>query len=150
MRSRIVPTAMQFVDWLKEATGANDGAWVEAVQRITGNKRGDPWCASWVTFVLDIAYKGKNPLRRTASCDLLLADAKRKGWLVTDPEPGDVFLVMRTAEDAVHTGFVTTAAVDQQVGTVEGNTNAGGSRDGWGVFARTRPVKALKFIRLPV
>lgn len=144
----VVDIARLFDGWVREANKKNDGPWVEAIQRVTGNKRGDPWCASWVTFVLDIAYAGKNPLVRSASCDVLLQDARKKGWLYDTPQVGDVFLVMRTTEDAVHTGFVT-AVQDTVVGTIEGNTNAGGSRDGWGVFQRQRKRAGLKFIRVP-
>lgn len=148
MRSRIVPVAGLFVGWVKEATGANDGPWVEAIQRITGNRRGDPWCASFVAMICDIAFQGKNPLPRTASCDVLLEAARTRGWLQDEPIAGDVFLVMRTKTDAVHTGIVT--AVGQlAVKTIEGNTNSGGSRDGWGVFARERNRKGLVFIRIP-
>lgn len=147
-RDRIIPTALLFDGWVKEATKANDGPWVEAIQRVTGNRRGDPWCASFVAFVLDIAYRGANPLPRTASCDMLLAHARKHNLLVDAPAAGDVFLVMKTADDAVHTGFVT-AAESLVVKTLEGNTNAGGSRDGWGVFSRVRTRTALLFVRVP-
>lgn len=144
----MIPVAEHFVGWVKEATRANDGPWVEAILRVTGNKKGDPWCASFVTFVLDIAYRGKNPLARSASCDVLLAHARERGWFTTEPAPGDVFLVMRRPDDAVHTGFVSGVGTGV-VRTIEGNTNDGGSRDGWGVFARERKRDGLTFIRLP-
>lgn len=148
MKARVPAIAEQFVGWVREVSGENDGPWVEAIQRTTGNKRGDPWCASFVYFVLAIAYGGAPPLPRTASCDKLLEFAKQRELLVTEPEPGDVFLVMKRPTDAVHTGIVT-AVSPVAVKTVEGNTNPGGSRDGWGVFARERRKGALLFIRLP-
>lgn len=148
MKTQIVPVCQLFVGWVKEATNHNDGPWVEAIQRITGNSRGAPWCASFVTFVLDIAFRGKNPLVRTASCDVMLEFARKHGWLTDKPEPGDVFLVMKTATDAVHTGLVVSVG-KTSVKTCEGNTNAGGSRDGWGVFGRERRMTNLKFIRIP-
>lgn len=147
MKSQVVPIAELFVGWVKEATGANDGPWVEAIQKITGNKRGDPWCASFVAFVLGIAYNGRPPLPVTASCDVLLEFARKQNRLVKDPEPGDVFLVLKSPDDAVHTGLVS-RVTEQVVGTLEGNTNSGGSRDGWGVFARERRRAGLAFIRL--
>jgi hypothetical protein len=153
VRARIVPVAQLFlgpgnVPWVKEATNQNDGPWVEAIQRITGNRRGDPWCASWVAMVLDLAFKGANPLPKSGSCDVLLEFARKRGWLQQEPIVGDVFLLMKTKTDAVHTGFVT-AVGELAVKTIEGNTNAGGSRDGWGVFARERSRKGLAFIRIP-
>lgn len=149
MKTRVVGTADQFIAWVKEATNKNDGPWVEAIQRVTGNKKGDAWCASFVTFVLDIAYRGKNPLARSASCDVMLNDARKKGWITETPEPGDVFLVMKDENDAVHTGFVTDVG-KVSVKTIEGNTNPGGSREGWGVFARERRRgPKLVFIKIP-
>lgn len=148
MKARIPDTAAQFVGWVQEATKHNDGPWVEAIQRLTGNAKGDAWCASFVTMVLDIAYRGKNPLARSASCDVLLEDARKKGWLADRPQVGDVFLVMKSPTDAIHTGVVTSVGV-LSVKTVEGNTNDDGSRDGYGVFARERKMAGLSFIRVP-
>lgn len=147
MKELVVPTAEQFVGWVKERTGQNDGPWVEAIQRTTGNKKGDPWCASFVNFVLTIAYRGRNPLPATASCDVLLETARNRGALVDAPDPGDLFLVMRTPTDAIHTGIVT-AVSPVAVKTIEGNTNTNGSRDGWGVFARERRRAGLLFVRV--
>lgn len=147
-KAQVVPVARLFVGWLREATGKNDGPWVEAVQRTTGNAKGDPWCASFVNFVLDIAYQDQNPLPATASCDVLLAHARRHRLITTDPQPGDVFLVLRNPTDAVHTGIV--AEVDGDlVHTIEGNTNREGAREGNGVWARVRPKASLTFISVP-
>lgn len=148
MKSQIVPVAQLFVGWVRETTGKNDGPWVEAIQRTTGNKKGDPWCASFVNFVLDIAYKDLNPLPCTASCDVLLEYAGRNKLLTTTPEPGDIFLVIKTRSDAIHTGIVT-AVEASRVHTIEGNTNREGAREGNGVWARIRDRKNLQFIKLP-
>ena len=148
MKSQIVPVAELFVGWVRETTGKNDGPWVEAIQRTTGNKKGDPWCASFVNFVVDIAYRDLNPLPATASCDVLLEHARRNNLLTTTPSPGDVFLVMRTKNDAIHTGIVT-AVLPDRIKTIEGNTNRDGAREGNGVWARERLRSGLLFIRVP-
>lgn len=151
MRARVVPVANLFVGWVREASGANDGPWVEAIQRLTGNRRGDAWCASFVCMVLDISYRGKNPLPRSASCDVLLTAARTRGWLFEEPEPGDIFLVMRTKSDAVHTGVVV-ATSGLAIKSVEGNASdpsKPATREGWGCYARERNKKGLLFIRIP-
>lgn len=147
-KSQIVPVAELFVGWVREVTGKNDGPWVEAIQRTTGNKKGDPWCASFVNFVIDIAYRDMNPLPATASCDVLLEFARKNQLLTTTPQPGDVFLVMRTKNDAIHTGIITEVKADT-IKTIEGNTNREGAREGNGVWARERPRAGLLFIRVP-
>lgn len=148
MKHRVVPVAELFVGWVRETTGKNDGPWVEAIQRTTGNKKGDPWCASFVNFVLDIAYRDLNPLPATASCDDLLAFARKNNLLTTTPQPGDVFLVMKTKTDATHTGIITEVLSDR-IRTIEGNTNREGAREGNGVWARERLRTGLLFIRVP-
>ena len=148
MKSQVVPVAELFVGWVRETTGKNDGPWVEAIQRTTGNKKGDPWCASFVNWVLDIAYRDMNPLPATASCDVLLEFARKNQLLTNTPQPGDVFLVMRTKNDAIHTGIVTEVKADT-VKTIEGNTNRDGAREGNGVWARERARAGLLFIRVP-
>jgi hypothetical protein len=137
--------------FIRELTHQNDGAWVEAIQRVTGNKKGDAWCASYVSVVLALYYGGPkgNPLPMSASCDVLLEAARKKGWLTGKPTVGDVFLVMKSANDAIHTGFVTGVVKPGLISTIEGNTNDDGSRDGYGVFERKRITGPLRFIHLP-
>lgn len=148
MKSQVVPVAELFVGWVRETTGRNDGPWVEAIQRTTGNKKGDAWCASFVNFILDIAYKDLNPLPCTASCDVLLEFARKNNLLTTTPQPGDVFLVMKTKNDATHTGIITDVLPDR-IKTIEGNTNRQGAREGNGVWRRERLRAGLLFIRVP-
>jgi hypothetical protein len=140
--------------FIRELTGQNDGAWVEAIQRVTGNKKGDSWCASYVSVVLALYYGGpnKNPLPMTASCDELLEFARKKGWLTETPKVNNVFLVMKNEHDAVHTGFVAEVKT-LSIKTIEGNTNDDGGRDGYGVFERSRfrlPGRGLLYIDLPI
>lgn len=62
------------------------------------------------------------------------------------PEPGDVFIIDE-GHGLGHAGLV--ESVDGlNVHTIEGNTNEGGSREGYGVFRRTRAISSMKgFIR---
>lgn len=125
--------------WVREATGHNDGAPVEAIQQSTGNKRGDAWCASFVYFVGRVLnWLGLRwPLPRTASCDELLEFARRKNILRREAQRGFLVLVMRSPTDAIHVAFVDGDGTPA-FPTIEGNTNPSGGRDGYGVFQRTR------------
>jgi hypothetical protein len=139
--------------FIRELTGQNDGAWVEAIQRVTGNKKGDAWCASYVSVALALHYGGSkaNPLPMTASCDELLEFARKKGWLSETPKVGAVGLVMKNETDAVHT-FLVTDVKRLSIHTIEGNTNEEGARDGYGVFEKSRfrlPGRGLLYIHLP-
>lgn len=130
----------QRLSFVKEATNHNDGAWVEAILRVVGCSKGSPWCAAFVSFVLTIVNNGKNPLPSTASCEEIHQYAKKHDKLVTAPQPGDVFLVLTPEGHAHHTGFCASGVVNGRVLTWEGNTNVDGSREGWGVFNRSRAL----------
>lgn len=138
----VVLAVARLLLWVREATNHNDGPPVEAIQKSTGNKRGDPWCASVIYFVGRVLnWLGLRwPLPKTASCDELLRWAREQGVLMEGPNAvpvrGDVGLVMRTAEDAIHAFFVD--GVGTPFKTIEGNTNPGGGRDGYGMFERER------------
>lgn len=126
--------------------GANDGAWVNFVQRFTHNAAGDSWCASFVSLVVDIAYRGQSPLLRTASCALMLADAARKGYLVGDqPTVDDLYFFLDDKGHAHHVGIV--SGLDPLAG-IAGNTSADGkSSNGDGVYEHA--ITAKVFVRLP-
>lgn len=114
--------------WLfvREVGGPNRGFWVEWIQRFTGNKPGDSWCASFVSMILSIMCGGKafSPISVTASCEDIYLQAKREGWLTDTPSIGDVFLYVDANDHAHHTGFVT--AVELVTG-LAGNTSADGT-----------------------
>jgi len=123
--------------FVREVKG-NFGRWVEAMQRVGGTVKGQPWCACAVMTVLGIVYRGKPPLPYTAGCDELLRAGRKLGIVRTDPAPGDVFLLMASEHDATHTGFVTDVT-DTHFGTLEGNSSdptQPPTREGWGFFER--------------
>jgi hypothetical protein len=113
--------------------------------QVTGLGPGYPWCAAFVAHVGKSALGAKWPLPLTAGCAVLGDFAKSRGLLVETPEVGDVFLVyFPSLKRYAHTGFV----LGLNGSTIEGNTSGGGSREGWGVFARSRAWKPQdRFIR---
>lgn len=119
----------------------NWGRFVQAIIESAGGTKPEPWCASFV-YYCGTAVAGRAwPLPMTRSCDILLEHARKHNLLVETPAPGDVFLVMKTDTDAVHTGFVDVLRPDLAPGafeTLEGNTNTDGSSNGIGVFELTR------------
>ena len=159
----LVVLGAELMEGILEHGGPNRGPGVEACQRVTGNKPGDAWCASAVARA-GSKFLGKRwPLPLTASCDELLEFARLHGALRTDrkcfewtvaaklaadadraklvvpPRRGMVFLVMRTAKDSLHCGFVRAVKGDGVAfKTIEGNTNPAGGREGYGMFPRDR------------
>lgn len=162
---RVVAAARQHLkSHPMEIGGQNSGPWVRLY--MNGKEGADwPWCAGFVTYVLSQASEGtkvdRNPLKPTASCDILGSQAKDKGILLTEKEiakdaakrallrPGSIFLVRsaKSATDYLHTGFVT-AAHDEYFETIEGNTNDAGDREGYEVCKRMRGYGNKDFIIL--
>ncbi len=132
-----VARGIQFVR--EEPKNSNKGQGVEAMLKATGLGPGYPWCAAMVAFV-GLAALGKDwPLPHTASCAKLGEAAAKLGILSDTPRVGDVFLLWYPSLNRfAHTGFIVGVHTDGRCDTIEGNTNQGNSREGWGVFERTR------------
>lgn len=132
-----IAAALDFVR--EEPRNSNKGQAVERFLLTTGFKTPQPWCAAYVAYVGESALGKRWPLPLTAGCATLHDAATRRGILREKPAYGDVFLIYYPSKNRMaHTGFVTEVLADGRCRTLEGNTNGGGSRDGWGVFPRIR------------
>jgi len=139
----------------REVGGQNMGPWVRLYMK--GNEGSPwPWCAGFVSFVVRQAVDtvaAPMPFRPTFSCDLLAADARQRGSLVSDRQldsasdipVGSVFLNRRVGGDWTHTGIVIGVAADT-FETIEGNTNDAGDREGYEVCRRVRGLKDKDFV----
>lgn len=124
---------------VRELTGNNDGKSVEVYLKYVGLPKGNPWCAAFVCFSL-----GKNLVKnpRNGYSPALFPVSKviyttQKG-IIKEPQPGDVFGIWFANKGRIaHVGFIDHWA-DDWVTTVEGNTNAAGSREGDGVYRKKR------------
>ncbi len=136
---------------LEDPPGSNSGKRVREYQRTVNISAGDPWCVAFVFWchgqaavklgiinpmakncrtggVLDLW----NRARETGVLTITTAQAQDDPSLV---RPGMIFIIS-TGNGHGHTGIVS-RVVGQQMETIEGNTNDGGSREGIGVFRRT-------------
>jgi hypothetical protein len=148
----------------KEATGRNDGSVVRKYQGTTNLEPGGwPWCAAFVCWVIrewlkdEKAQKWLNLKHRTPE-DWRPKTARAWGfddWAAKRPatteiidrsekaKPGDI--VMFTFS---HVGIVVSDN-GKSIQTVEGNTNGAGSRDGDGVYFKTRSRSLVKaYVRI--
>ncbi len=134
---------------VREKGGANRGPEIDRMNLACGSYLGAPWCATSMSEIGQRSLASVYMPPRTAACDVLLMWARRRRVLHTTPKPGDLFLVInaKDEDDATHVGVVETVS-PQGIGTLEGNTNNDGSRDGWGFLARFRPLsKRLVYVR---
>jgi len=135
-------------DYVREA-GQNHGARVNAIQTFGGGKDGDSWCCWLATLWLDQWFKGKSPIPRTGVVQEVYELAQQRGWLVTDPRPGDLFIYVNAVGHAHHIGVVTASA---PLAGIAGNTSQDGKSvngDGCYEHAIAVPLINVKFIRVP-
>lgn len=154
-------TAARATLGVHEEGGNNRGPRIDEWNAAIPVPLGSPWCASWVYGMHEIASQAcatLNSCPRTAGALKLwhLAQESARRPL---PAPGDVF-VLDTGDPGGfgHVGIVELVTPDgETIVTIEGNTNAAGSREGnqvakhtWrpGDGARGRPIGYLAFERL--
>lgn len=158
LKRRLVATALHEAALnVVEVGGENRGAKVEAYQRASGLRPGDPWCAAFVAWNVATAngtlkppawtsgsaittwHRGARALPFAAKATPLEGDYRAKiapGWIwvrATTSKSADA--ARKGGWVKGHCGIV--VAVDE-VGfhTIEGNTNAAGSREGDGVWRK--------------
>jgi hypothetical protein len=121
---------------VREATGHNDGYRVEAIQKWSGGKKGDSWCAWLFLMVLDLSLRGKSPIPRNekyGSCEEIRVLFEEQGWLRPMPHVGDAYFFVKDGK-AHHIGMVTDIG-DGTFHGIAGNTSEDGkSSNGTGCF----------------
>lgn len=121
-----------------EAAGNNDGHEVEEYLNYTNNKKGEPWCASFVSWVFGKA--GFNQPKSAWSPALFPKDKQ-----VQNPAVARVFgIYFSKLKRIAHCGIISKVS-GNWIYTIEGNTNVAGSREGDGVYQRIRHKRSIKF-----
>lgn len=122
----------------REKSGKNDGERVEAYLNYVGFKKGQPYCAAFVSFVF---WKTGYGQPRTAWSPALFPESKR----ARDALPGDVLgIYFPSLKRIGHCGIVEKKSGDW-VFSIEGNTNVAGSREGDGVYRKIRHVRTIRY-----
>lgn len=117
--------------------GSNSSPRIDKMLSYCGLSDPNPWCAAagstWVAEAL--SFSSSFPI--SADCDVFLQAARNNGSLRTIPKVGDFFLLLRSDDDAFHTGIVVSCN-GASFTTIEGNSNDSGGHEGHTVITRTR------------
>jgi hypothetical protein len=117
--------------------GSNWGEPVQTYLKSVGINFPASWC---MAFVYWCHREAGLPAIKTGG--VLAAWNKGKQYRVTEPQPGDVF-IMDYGKGLGHTGII--ERVEGEIlHTIEGNTNDTGSREGYEVCRKIRNVKKIK------
>lgn len=134
---RALLIAAEFADKIKvREVGVNRGYWVLKFLASVGLGGGYAWCAAFLTFCLKAAGATNLP-KHPASVLGWLTWGKANAAILLEPQRACAGLEMHTKTTG-HIWFVANVLASHATGTIEGNTNAQGSREGNGVFRRTR------------
>ena len=124
---------------VREATGKNDGKQVEAYLKSVKLGKGYPWCAAFVHWCFV-----QCGIKTTINAMALSSHRPGhiiyfKGTKIQTPQAGDVFTLYYPKLKRIgHTGFFDKQINSKIYRSVEGNTNAAGSREGDGMYINYR------------
>lgn len=136
----LVKTAAKYVG-IKES-GQNSGYWVERFQASVQAPKGSPWCAAFVSFVLDeignTVVKIRSALsQRYITRNSVKAKHVAKGYKKIGPGWLAIWKLAGTYKG--HIGIVVKWG-ENSGSTIEGNTGPDGGRDGDGVYLKSRKI----------
>ena len=136
-----ISVAHDYVGQKEVPAGSNAGPFVEGCLKLVGLGKGFAWCQAFVYRVFHEAAELRgvqNPVPKTAGVLKCwqMARAEQKLSRSAEPKPGDQF-IMDYGKGLGHTGIVVSVEGDSFT-TIEGNTDAGGSRTGGMVCLRSR------------
>ncbi|UHG93287.1 CHAP domain-containing protein [Spirosoma oryzicola] len=152
--NKALAVAASQVGVTEKPLNSNRGPQVDLYLQSVGIYGPASWCAAFVHWCFLQAAKElgiDNPLVKTGGCWDHWRKCESKGakrytaaQVAKNPKllkPGLLF-VMDFGKGAGHTGFV--LAIDgKRIVTIEGNTNTDGSRNGIGVFKRSRSIASI-------
>jgi len=126
--------------------GWNTGPEIDKYFEVTELNPGVAWCSIFIMWgyeQIDVSYCGTpwSPSWFISGTTIY----KKGEFTYYIPRFGDAFgIYFRSKGRVAHVGFILAWLPEQGlVMTLEGNTNAGGSREGDGVFIRHRPIDQI-------
>lgn len=136
----------------EQPKGSNSGPEVNQYLKSVGLGKGYAWCMAFVYWCVNKAAGEmgiQNPLVKTGGVlhQFNHTTLRKLPNRSAGVKPGDIF-IMQFGDGTGHTGFVEKVE-NGIVTTIEGNTNDDGSREGYEVARRQRPISSIKsFIQI--
>lgn len=149
LKEKALQIAITQISKQENPRGSNWGEPVKTYLKSVGINFPASWCMAFVYWCFQEAAKEiglPNTAIKSGGVLDVYNKAKKKVYVVTDPQPGDVF-IQDHGHGLGHTGIVETVDVDS-VHTIEGNTNDTGSREGFEVCRKSRlKSKIVAYVR---
>jgi len=153
-----IDTAKKYL-FVRELTGKNDGAEIEMFLKSVGRKKGDSWCAAFVSYVLTVNKIKVPNVRSGLARDFITKTNKKNISLINNVmlnkskiQKGDLVVWGWENSYKGHIAFLTGYDIkSNKFYTIEGNTSSGikGSQDnGDGVYRRIRRYEPANYFRM--
>jgi hypothetical protein len=142
LAEKALDVALSYLGVKEDPPGSNRGPEVDDFIRAGGldpTKGAYPWCACFVVACIKRAgllLELTPTIRPSARVATLLQ--RNPDAMLDRAEVGSIFIHLQTNGDG-HTGFVTAVNDDGSFDSVEGNSDAAGSRTGGSVVLQHRP-----------
>lgn len=134
-REKLVNTARNELG-VRELTGNNDGERVEAYLKVVNLKKGQPWCAAFISWI----YAEQNYSVPRSGWSPALFPSSR---VVRSPLPGNLIgIYFPKLKRIAHVGMIEKLEGNWVV-SIEGNTDIQGSAEGDGVYRKRRHIKTI-------
>lgn len=153
----LLKTAKIELDKEIRETSKNQGGGIEKYWEATSYPDGyanrEPYCAAFVCYVVNRSFCGVVTTLRAPTSPVAYdlekwakANSKQGVTSFSEPKAGDLF----TLATASHCGIVESVQ-GKSIVTIEANTNAAGSREGDGVYSKSRKISTVRqFIRIAI
>lgn len=140
----LIQEALSWVEKASEQGGNNRGQIVELFQKTIGKAENEPWCMAFMQYCVSkvdfLMNDGtKSPLFKSEHC-LTVWNNTPITFKYKVPSVGNIVIWRHGTSSNGHTGVVKQVLDAQTFITVEGNTNADGSREGDGVYEKKRSI----------
>lgn len=138
-----------------ELTGQNDGPEVERFLESVGLQAGNPYCAAFISYVLDETPGIHKPTVRSGLASHFITDGSIDARHVlrgtVDVGPGSIVIWQRGNTIYGHAGFIEDQESTNKFATIEANTSSGvygNQADGDGVWRRSRTIQPGNHFRI--
>lgn len=138
-----------------ELTGNNDGLEVEQFLGSVGLSKGNPYCAAFISYILDETPGIKSPTIRTALASKFITNESIDARHVlrgTQVIPDGTIVIWQKGNTIFgHAGFVESQLSRSEFTTIEANTGSGtygDQSDGDGVWRRQRSIVPGNYFRI--
>ena len=135
--------------------GKNRGEFIDKLNRFTKVPLGSPYCASFVSFVIDSASK-KTPIKNKVKSALAMRLRNKNTYsakLVLDgkryPKASEVIVWQKGKTNFGHAGIVTKDWTETKGESIQANTSKSAeSRDGNGIWIKTARINPFSYFRI--